>query len=306
MEMILEVKNLTKKYGQQTALDHVNMSLQKGDIYGLIGRNGAGKTTLIKSITTLIQTSGGTMSLFGSQNQTEYMAALRRTASIIEMPAAFDSLSAADNLEYYRIQRGIPDKLAGKKALETVGLSDTGKKKFKQFSLGMKQKLGIAIAILNNPDFIILDEPINGLDPIAIIEFRELLLTLNQKYDMTVLLSSHILSEMIQVVNRFGIIHDGNLIRERSKKDFIEDCKASVLIKVVDVKTAAMILDGRNDLSYKVVSEDEIRIFGSEIDIPSLNRFFIEKNIDILSIHQQGSDIEQYFTQAIQEYTTEK
>ena len=209
---ILETTNLSKIYGRQQAVSNFSLAIQKGDIYGLIGQNGAGKTTLMRMITSLTQPTSGSLSLFGETSPAGLQAARRRTSAIIEVPVFYPNLTAHQNLEYYRIQRGIPDKNTVQQALSFVGLSDTGKKKFKNFSLGMKQRLGLALATLNNPDFIILDEPINGLDPMGIVEIRNLIQDLS-KQGITILLSSHILTELALVANKFAFMHQGKLIK---------------------------------------------------------------------------------------------
>ncbi|MDR0286444.1 MAG: ATP-binding cassette domain-containing protein [Clostridiales bacterium] len=201
---VLKTQNLTKRYGMTVAVDNVSLTVENGDIFGLIGQNGAGKTTLMRLITSLTQSDSGELELFNKTSSSELRNARARMGCIIELPAFYPNLTATQNLEYYRIQRGIPDKTTVQKALELVNLTNTGKKKFKNFSLGMKQRLGLALAILNNPDFIILDEPINGLDPTGIIEIRDLIKQLNER-GITMLISSHILSELSQVANKYAI-----------------------------------------------------------------------------------------------------
>ena len=219
METVLKIEQLTKKYQTQLALQNISLEIKQGEIYGLIGRNGAGKTTLLKAITRLIQPTSGKITLFGSQNSSEWTKNLQRSGSVIETPVAYDQLTAAQNLAYYCKLRGIvAHKQTIADTLALVDLSDTGNKQFKNFSLGMKQKLGIALAILSQPDFLTLDEPINGLDPLAIIEFRKLIRRLNEEKGMTIIISSHILTELYHVATRFGIIHDGRLIKEISKE----------------------------------------------------------------------------------------
>lgn len=200
MQTVLEVKQVTKQYGQQYALDHVSLSIQKGDIYGLIGKNGAGKTTLLKTISRLIHANSGTVSVFGSQNSKEWNEALRKIGTVIETPVAYNQMTAYQNLNYYCKVHQIakPDQLI-KETLAYVGLSNTGKKKFRNFSLGMKQRLGIAIALISKPQLMILDEPINGLDPLGIKEFRLMIQRLNQELGITFIISSHILSELYLV-----------------------------------------------------------------------------------------------------------
>lgn len=223
---------MSKRYGQQLALDNVNLTIQKGEIYGLIGKNGAGKTTLIKVITKLIQPSQGSVSVFGSSTQSEWTHALKRVGSVIETPVALNHLTARQNLHYYCKARHVPnaDKVIDE-SLTLVGLTNTGKKKFRGFSLGMKQRLGIAIALIVKPDFLILDEPINGLDPVAIKEFRHMIKKLNEEHDMTVIISSHILSELYQVATKFGIIENGRIIKEISKADFDTQSEDYIVLK---------------------------------------------------------------------------
>ena len=219
MENILVLQGVSKKFGQQQALSDVNLTIKKGDIYGLIGKNGAGKTTLIKIMTQLMHASSGTVSLFGSSNQAEWTQARKRVGSVIETPVAHNHLTAYENLSYYCKLRQIPnaDK-AIQETLNYVDLTDTGKKKFRDFSLGMKQRLGVAAAILGDPALVILDEPTNGLDPQAITQMRELIRSLRSE-GRTVLLSSHILAEVEQVVDRVAIIANGDVVTESSLQD---------------------------------------------------------------------------------------
>ena len=200
---VMAAYGLQKAYGACRALDGVNMQVRRGDVYGLVGRNGAGKTTLMRMVTGQSEPSGGEMELFGASGKN--MRPQRcRTGAMIEIPSFSPFLTAHENLEYYRLQRGIPGKQAVDEVLELVDLADAGKKKFKAFSLGMKQRLGLALALMNHPDFLILDEPINGLDPEGVAEFRQILRTLNRERQTTILISSHILSELANVATRYG------------------------------------------------------------------------------------------------------
>lgn len=302
MISIVKLENVTKKFGEQVAVDNVSLHIRKDDIYGLIGKNGAGKTTVLKMITSLIEPTSGILSLLGTEEgRMSYQEALSRTASVIETPVAYQNMTAKENLEYYRIARGIPDKHAVEDALRLVHLENTGKKKFKNFSLGMKQRLGIAIAILNNPDFIILDEPINGLDPIAIIEFRELLKNLNEQYGITILISSHILTELYHVATRFGIINEGRLIKEFTKKDFDEQATEYLVLKTKNVTEATRILDEQIHCDYKVLSTEEIHIFDYQGDVADLNYELTQQGVRIQSLNEVSIDLENYFTQLIKE-----
>ena len=209
-DIVMEAKDLTKKYKEAVVLDHINLQLEKGKIYGFIGRNGAGKTTFLRLITGLAFPTCGTLALWGKSEIQELQTQRKRIGCMIETPALFPSLSAHQNMEVQRLQRGIPDKTVIDKCLHMVHLEDTGKKAVRNFSLGMRQRLGIAAALLNMPEFLILDEPINGLDPAGIAEIRNLLKHLNQEYGMTILISSHILEEKLQTDN-LQLMPDGTI-----------------------------------------------------------------------------------------------
>jgi len=218
-EIILKMSGVTKKYGSKAAVDNISMTIYKGDIYGLIGRNGAGKTTLMRVITSLTSIDSGKIALFGETSAARLTKARRRMGCVIETPALYPNLTAFQNLEYFRILRRIDDKSIVEKSLKTVALEDTGKKKFRDFSLGMKQRLGLALALLGNPDFIILDEPNNGLDPIGIVEMRETILRLCKEQGITIMISSHVLSELSMTATRYGIINNGKLIKEMTNNE---------------------------------------------------------------------------------------
>lgn len=213
VEYVLRTHSVSKQYKHQLVLNKVNLTIKKGSIYGFIGQNGAGKSTLIRLVTGLACPTMGKIELFGQSNERELIEARRRIGTIIEGPALYPHLSAAENLEAHRLLKGIPGKECIQKTLEIVGLQDTGKKKAKNFSLGMKQRLGIAIALIGDPEFLILDEPINGLDPMSVVEIRELLKKLNHEYGITILISSHILSELHLLATHYGIIHKGEFTR---------------------------------------------------------------------------------------------
>ncbi len=300
MATILKLNNITKKFHQQLALENVSLELTKGEIYGLIGRNGAGKTTLLKAITRLIDLTAGEVSLFGSQTSSEWTKQLQRTGTVIETPVAYDQLTAKQNLEYYCILRGIVDsKRIIKETLELVDLADTGKKKYKNFSLGMKQKLGIAIAILSNPDFLILDEPINGLDPIAIADFRRLIKRLNKEKEMTILISSHILSELYQVATKFGIIHEGRLMKEITKAEFDEMSQDYITLKTPDIEKASMFIQDSLGFPIKTVTKKSLHIFGEATQIRDITKALVHENIVIDEIFYSKQELETYFTELI-------
>ena len=302
MEDILVIQNLSKHYGDQVALDSLSLKLKKGEIYGLIGQNGAGKSTLIKLITQIIAPSQGTVSILGSRTPKEWTTALHHVGSVIETPVAHQHLSAYDNLRFYCLDRGIkkPDNLI-KETLDYVGLSQTGAKKFRDFSLGMKQRLGIAIAILSRPDLLILDEPINGLDPVGIQEFREMVLRLNRELGMTLIISSHILSELYLVASRFGFIHQGRLIQELSKEDFDRESGDYIILQSQKTQMAKDFVQKQLGFSLKPSHQtDQLQLIGKAEDIPELAKALVLADIQISSLYYAHKDLERYFTDLIQ------
>lgn len=296
---ILKTQNLTKRYGSQAAVDNVSLVVEKGDVFGLIGQNGAGKTTLMRLITSLAHPDSGEIELFGQTGHVGLTNARRRMGCVIEMPALFPNLTASQNLEYYRIQRGIPDKTAVQKSLDMVNLTDTGKKKSKNFSLGMKQRLGLALAILSSPDFVILDEPINGLDPMGIIEMRDLMKSLNEQ-GITILISSHILSELSQVATKYAIIHHGRLVKSITQEQLHEECKRALSVTVDDAARAAVVLEETLGVhNYKQVSANELRMY-EYLDNPSEVTFRLNQaGVRVASLHEVGDSLEDYFTKII-------
>lgn len=298
MKTVLEIHGLTKEFGKQAILQDLNLTIKEGDIYGLIGKNGAGKTTLIKIITQLLFADKGTVSLFSSQSENEWS----RVGSVIESPVAHNHLTAYQNLKYYCMIRHIPnaDKVI-QETLDYVGLSDTGKKVFRDFSLGMKQRLGIAIALLSKPDFLILDEPINGLDPIGIKEFRLMIQRLNQEKGITILISSHILSELYLLANRFGILDQGKIIREISKAEFETLSEDYIVLKTSDKERACQVLKEQIKLQFKVVNpENEIHIFGNEQDVKQILKQLTLSDVAIDEIYFARQNLEEYFTQLVE------
>lgn len=299
-EIILQTRALTKTYGSSHALDHVNMTVRRGEVYGFIGQNGAGKTTLIRAASGLISPCSGEIALFGKTDTRDVGAARKRMGCIVEGPAFYPKLSAEQNLEYYRIQRGIPDKGAVQKALETVRLTGTGKKKYNQFSLGMKQRLGLALAIMGKPDFLILDEPINGLDPMGIVEFRGIVQELNRKQGMTVLISSHILTELTQVATTYGIIHAGKLVKEFSKEQLEQETSRCIAVNVDSPEAAATVLEEKLNIhKFEALPGGELRIY-EFLENPSEVTFQLSTNgIRVQSIRELGTNLEDYFLKTI-------
>jgi ABC-type multidrug transport system, ATPase component len=299
-EMVLRTNGLSKIYGSLHAVDHVNIEIQRGDIFGLVGKNGAGKTTLLRIISGLTFKNSGEFELFSEASEQGLNRARLRTGCMIETPGFFSFLSARKNLEYYRIQRGIPEKDCIDKVLSIVGLEDTGNKKFKDFSLGMKQRLGLALSLMGSPDFLILDEPINGLDPTGIVEFRELLKKLNREMNITILISSHILGELSQIATVYGFIDNGKLIEQISSKDLLEKCRHCLSVRVSDTSKAAVILEKSLDCTdYEVLNGSEIRIY-KYVDTPEvISQAFVSNGIMVSSLSQAGASLENYFIKLI-------
>lgn len=299
--IVLKTNELTKKYKDFIALDHVNITIEKGDVYGLIGRNGAGKTTLMKLVTTLANKTTGTFELFGTPDS-EVTEPKRRIGCLIENPAFFANMNAYDNLKYYAIQKGIINYEQITEALKLVGLEDTKKKKFKNFSLGMKQRLGIAFAIMDNPDFIILDEPINGLDPIGISDLRDTFKRLNEEKNITILISSHILSELYAVATKFCIIEKGKVMKELTKEELDLECSKCIVIKTDDVKKAVIVLEQElKTTNYKVIDKKEIRVYDYLEHVDVVNKALAKNDINIMSITETGISLEDYFKTVIKE-----
>lgn len=297
---ILKTRNITKKYGSFSAVDSMDIEVKQGEIYGLVGKNGAGKTTLLKIISGLSVPSSGELELLGETSQHGLNESRSKTGCIIETPSFFPYLSAERNLEFYRIQKGIYDPRCIKESLAFVGLGDTGKKKFKNFSLGMKQRLGLALAIMGNPDLLILDEPINGLDPMGMAEFREMILKLNREKNTTILISSHILGELSQIATTYGFIHNGRLVEHISSADLEEKCRRSLKIKVDDTKKAVEVLE--KQLSCKtarVLDSQEIQL-DEFMDTPEiLVQALVKNEVMVAGVNQSGLNLEEYFIELI-------
>ncbi|CDI48202.1 ABC transporter ATP-binding protein [Clostridium tetani] len=299
-DTVLKIKNITKKYHNHLAVNNISMEVKQGAIYGLIGKNGAGKTTLLRMICGLTTPSIGEISLFNETSQNGLNKSRRRTGCIIETPSFFPYLSAKKNLEYYRIQRGIAEKNCVDEIIKAVNLEDAGNKKFKNFSLGMKQRLGLALALMANPDLLILDEPINGLDPTGIVEFREILLKLNKERNTTIIISSHILGELSQMATMYGFINKGELVEQLSSKELQEKCKRCLSVKVNNVEKAVTIIEKElNCSNYKVLNNNEIRLY-EHIDTPEIvAQALVLNGIMLSSMNQIGANLENYFINLI-------
>ncbi len=294
MEYVLKTQNLSKRYRKFTALDGLSMSVPKGSIYGFVGRNGAGKTTLIRVICGLQEQTSGAYSLYGIDSKSgSIIKSRRRMGAVVETPAIYTELSARDNLrQQYRIL-GLPSFDGIDELLELVGLSDTGSKKARKFSLGMRQRLGIAVALCGNPDFLVLDEPINGLDPQGIIEIRELILKLNREKQITVLISSHILDELARLATHYGFIDRGRIIKEMSAEELEAQCRKCVRVIVTDTKPLATALDEMS-LEYKIIDAKTADIYGTP-NITKLTAALSERSCELVSVHEQDESLESYF-----------
>ncbi|WP_195467528.1 ABC transporter ATP-binding protein [Clostridium sp. D43t1_170807_H7] len=299
-EVILKTYNITKKYGNQVAVNNVNMTIKKGEIYGFIGQNGAGKTTLIRLITGLIHKSGGEIELLGASGENELNKARTKVGSLIETPSFYTNMTARENLEVSRLVRDIPGKKCIDEVLELVGLKDVEKKKVKNFSLGMRQRLGIANAIMGNPKLLILDEPINGLDPMGIVEIRELLKKINKEKDMTILISSHILSELSELATTYGIISNGKLIEEITAEELAEKCRQYIDLKVDDTSRAVTLLERELGISdYEVLEDKKIKVFSNLENVGEVNSILSKSGVIVQSISIKGENLEEYFMNKI-------
>lgn len=299
-EVILKTYNITKKYGNQVAVNNVNMTIKKGEIYGFIGQNGAGKTTLIRLITGLIHKTGGEIELLGATGENELNKSRTMVGSLIETPSFYTNMTARENLEVSRLVRNIPGKKCIDEVLELVGLKDVEKKKVKNFSLGMRQRLGIANALMGNPKLLILDEPINGLDPMGIVEIRELLKKINKEKDMTILISSHILSELSELATTYGIISNGKLIEEITAEELAEKCRQYIDLKVDDTSRAVTLLERELGISdYEVLEDKKIKVFSNLDNVGEVNSILSKSGVIVQSISIKGENLEEYFMNKI-------
>ena len=294
-DYILSTKDITKTYGNTKALDKINMKIKRGTIYGLIGRNGAGKTTLLKIISGLSFPTEGEVMLFGEKT-TGNNNLLERIGVLIEDPGLYPNLTAYENMKLKCIAYGINKKGYIESLIKEVGLEDVGKKKIKQFSLGMKQRLGIALALVGEPDLLLLDEPVNGLDPQGIIEVREILTRLSKEKDITIIISSHILEELSKVVSRIGIIDNGFLIEEIDKEELLEKTKDKLEIITEDVEKAVTVLEEQFDIiSFKVVDKNTIYVYEKIDQSGDINKALVYAGIKIDSLSINRESLEEYF-----------
>lgn len=298
-EYILETKNLTKKYSKKIAVDSIDLTIRKGDIYGFIGKNGAGKTTTIKMVAGLANPTSGEIKLFGSNNLAE---GHKKIGTIVENPAIYPYMTARQNIEVQCILKGVEDKRVVDELLETVGLQDAGKKKAQKFSLGMKQRLAIALALVGNPELLLLDEPINGLDPSGIKAVRELILKLNRELGMTVLISSHILGELTKIATCYGIIRQGKLVKEITADELKNMHKPTAEFVVNDAAKARAIFKEIFHVNDMEVEGNWIRVNEHTDRSEEMKKTLEENDIVISSFNKSGdNDSEEYFIKLMEE-----
>ncbi|MGG4396941.1 ATP-binding cassette domain-containing protein [Paenibacillus thiaminolyticus] len=297
---VLQTDSLTKSYRGIHVLHNVSLRLTAGRIYGLIGQNGAGKTTLMRLITGLSFPTSGSIELFGHQGEKNLQAERKRLGSMIEYPSLTLSMTARENLRLHRMIRGIPNKEIEDEVLQLVGLTDTAKKKVKDFSLGMKQRLGIAIALLNSPEILILDEPINGLDPVGVIEIRNLLKKLCEERQMTILISSHNLPELYQTATDYIIIHKGELKQALTLGQLDERCLHHLLIRCSEPEKLASVLEMElYTTNYKVMPDKSVKLYDYLDDKERVSRVLYDHGIVVTNLSNEGDTLENYFLSVI-------
>ena len=294
MEYVLTTNALCKHYRNFKALNGLSMHVPKGAIYGFVGKNGAGKTTLIRLICGLQPVSSGDYTLYGVKSTDKEIGKVRRRmGAVVEMPSVYLDMTAEDNLRQQSRILGLPSYDGIGETLKLVGLGDTGKKKARHFSLGMRQRLGIATALVGDPDFLVLDEPVNGLDPQGIIEIRELILKLNRERQITVLVSSHILGELSKIATHYGFIDKGFLVKEISAQELERECRKCAHLEVDDTRVLARVLDSMG-MEYVILSDTGADVYG-EMEISALVLALNEQNCRIISVKEREESLESYY-----------
>ena len=294
MEYVLQTDALRKNYKNFKALNGLSMNIPKGSIYGFVGKNGSGKTTLIRLICGLQDPTSGSYTLYGRKNtDKEIVKSRRRIGAVVETPSLYLDMTADENMKYQYKLIGNPDYSTIPELLKLVGLENTGKKKARNFSLGMKQRLGIAIALSGNPDFLILDEPINGLDPQGIVEIRELILKLNNEMGITVLISSHILGELSKLATHYGFIDSGSIVSEVGAEELESRCRKRIRVKVDNIKSLIRYLDGKG-FEYSVISEDEAYIYASP-EVTAFVSDLVCAGCRVIAMSESDESLESYF-----------
>ncbi len=299
MEYVLETNGLCKRYRGFTALNGLNMHIPKGAIYyGFVGRNGAGKTTLIRLVCGLQEPTGGSFTLYGAKNTgAKIERARRRMGAVVETPSIYMDMTAEENIRQQYLVLGIPSADGIEELLQLVGLEGAGKKKAKNFSLGMRQRLGIAIALAGHPDFLVLDEPVNGLDPQGIIEMRELILKLNREHGITVLISSHILDELSRLATHYGFIDGGHMVKEMSAEELEMRCRKCTRVEATNSKVLARVLD-RLGAEYRVVDDSKTDVF-ADVQVTRLAVEALQENCVIYSMKERDESLESFYMDLI-------
>ena len=294
MEYVLKTNALSKNYKDFKALNGLSMNIPKGAIYGFIGKNGAGKTTLIRIICGLQEPISGGYTLYGRKNtDKEIVKSRRRMGAVVETPSIYLDMTAKDNLKQQYLILGLPSFDGLTEILELVGLDNTGNKKAKNFSLGMRQRLGIAIALVGDPDFLVLDEPVNGLDPQGIIDIRELILKLNRERQITVLISSHILDELSKLVTHYRFIDSGRIVKEMSAEELEAACKKCVRLEVSNIKALARVLD-EMQIDYKIITDEAADVY-AKVNISRMTAALAKENCELISMQERDESLESYY-----------
>lgn len=298
MTEAIKLRGINKSFKKQAVLQDISMTIKKGSIYGFLGPNGSGKTTVMKIILNLVKADSGEVSVLGEAVETNSYQYLQSIGSIIEYPVFYDTLTAEQNLELHCSYMGVYDKAKIQKVLELVDLKGITNKKVKEFSLGMKQRLGIARALITEPKILVLDEPINGLDPFGIREVRELLVKINREMGTTILISSHIISEIESIADTIGFIKNGKIVREVELKEIEKETLSYSEITVNDVKKAASVLDEHLKIrNFKIISENAIRIYEAGTSQQEISRHLILEGVEIYEMQQHTDSLEEYFVE---------
>ena len=298
MDYVLTTNGLSKKYKNFQALNGLTMHVPKGAIYGFVGKNGAGKTTLIRLVCGLQHPTSGDFELYGIKNSDKTISkSRRRMGAVVETPSIYLDMTAEDNLKQQCRFLGVPSFDGVKDLLKLVGLENTGKKKAKNFSLGMKQRLGIAVALCGNPDFLVLDEPINGLDPQGIIEIRELILKINREQQITVLISSHILDELSRLATHYGFIDSGRIVKEMSAQELEDACRKCVRMTVTDTKALARVLDGMN-IEFNILDSTTADVYAKP-NFTQLAMALSQENCEVVSMQEHDENLESFFVNLV-------
>lgn len=294
MEYILETEGISKQFKKFRAVSRINMKVKRGAIYGLIGRNGAGKTTLLRMISGLALPSEGDFKLFEKKGG-EAKELMGRMGVLIEQPGLYPGMNAYENIELKCIALGIRDKELPNRLIKMVGLENAGKKKVKNYSMGMKQRLGLALALVGDPDIVVLDEPINGLDPQGIVEMRQIIEKLNKEYNMTFVISSHILEELSKIATDYGIIHNGELLEQVSKEELLARCGERIELKTDSNSRALVVLEAMGFTKYKAVDKDTINIFEKLDSTGEISARLSTEGVRVNSISIRNESLEDYY-----------